>query len=61
VEEPPLKLFEVPNNTRIKLVATGELLTFEHLDGMYSFCLTDSGEVVHQAAWSEVEIITESS
>ena len=27
------------------------------IDGMYSYCTRDNGEVVHLAAWTEVEII----
>ena len=63
------KLYDVPRNTRIKVVvenkvppgapqiAKGEELNFRSIDGMYSYCTRDNGEVVHLAAWTEVEII----
>ncbi len=35
----------------------GEELTFHHLDGMYSYCTKDNGDVVHLAAWTEIELI----
>ena len=63
------KLYEVPRNTRIKLLETpksppaapeleeGEELNFHHIDGMYSYCTTDCGKIVHVAAWTLVEVI----
>ena len=50
-----MKLYQVPCNTRIKL-ATGEEILFHHIDGMYSYCTNDQGQVVHIAAFTEVEI-----
>lgn len=35
----------------------GEVLTFSHIDGMYSFCRDSAGNIVHPAAWSEVEVV----
>jgi hypothetical protein len=50
-----VKLYEVPRDTRIKV---GDIeLNFRSIDGMYSYCTTDNGEVVHLAAWTEVEIL----
>jgi len=63
-----MKLYDVPRNTRIKVVANnkvppvapqineGEELNFRSIDGMYSYCTRDNGEVVHLVAWAEVEI-----
>jgi hypothetical protein len=34
----------------------GEELEFKHIDGMYSYCLTQEGNVVHLKAWTEVEV-----
>jgi hypothetical protein len=49
------KLYEVTRDTRIKV---GDVeLTFISIDGMYSYCTTDDGEVVHLAAWTEVEVL----
>jgi hypothetical protein len=50
-----MKLYDVPRNTRIKVEDLE--LDFHHIDGMYSYCKTDDGEVVHLAAWTEVEIV----
>ena len=37
------------------------LIEFSHLDGMYSFCRVAEGplkgEIVHPAAWTEVEVV----
>lgn len=30
------------------------VLTFDHLDGMYSYSTTDDGQVCHLGAWVEV-------
>tara|TARA_B100000497_G_C7370170_1_gene238578 strand:+ start:248 stop:448 length:201 start_codon:yes stop_codon:yes gene_type:complete len=63
-----MKLYSVPRNSRIKLVGDiktpaspmvegEEILNFSHVDGMYSYCTRDNGEVVHLAASTEVEVI----
>ena len=50
-----MKLYEVPRNSRIKM---GEIeLNFKHVDGMYSYCTDDDGNVIHPASWTEVEVI----
>lgn len=36
-----------------------EVITFSHIDGMYSLCWDASGKPVHLAAWAEVEIIND--
>ena len=63
------KLYDVPQNSRIKVVVKdkvppgapqineGEELNFRSIDGMYSYCTRDNGDVVHLAAWTEVEIL----
>lgn len=65
-----MKLYKVPRNNRIKIIGDikvptsspqlieGQELNFHHIDGMYSYCTTDSGEVVHLAAWAEVELLS---
>lgn len=50
------KLFEVPRNTRIRLSDDTEL-NFHHIDGMYSFCVDDNGDIYHIAAFEDVEIV----
>jgi len=64
-----MKLYEVPTNSRIKIIGDikvppgapeltqGQELNFRSIDGMYSYCTTDNGEVVHLVAWAEVEIV----
>lgn len=53
-----MNLYEVPRNTKIKFKADGNetTLLFHHVDGMYSYCTDDNGNVVHLAAWADVEI-----
>lgn len=64
-----MQLHQVPNNTRIRIVAeakvppahrefeVGEELLFFHIDGMYSYCTDKDGKPVHLVAWALVEII----
>ena len=64
-----MELYKVPRNKSIKVVRDikvppaspmvegEEILNFSHVDGMYSYCTRDNGEVVHLAAWTEVEIV----
>ena len=65
-----MKLHDVPRNSRIRVIGDvktppssdeieeQEELNFRSIDGMYSYCTRDSGEVVHLAAWADVEVIT---
>lgn len=50
-----MKLYEVPRNSRIVL-SDGTQFNFKHIDGMYSYCTDDQGNVVHLVAWEEVEV-----
>jgi hypothetical protein len=70
-----MKLYNVPTNSRIKVlggealrhfdgsppgagpILEGEELNFRTIDGMYSYCTRDNGDVVHLAAWAEVDIV----
>ena len=64
-----MKLYDAPRNTKIRIVSDakappahrdfkeGEILTFCHIDGMYSYCTDPDGEPVHLVAWAEVEIV----
>lgn len=33
------------------------VIYFDHVDGMYSFCFDREGNLIHPAAWTEVEIV----
>jgi len=35
----------------------GEVFLFHHLDGMYSYSTDKYGNVLHPAAWTDVEIV----
>lgn len=62
-----MKLYEVPKNTKVKvlsevkvppgapIIKPGDIIKFGHIDGMYSYCHTEDGDLVHMAAWTEVE------
>ena len=64
-----MKLYDVPRNSKIRVlgdikippaaqnIEEQEVLNFSHVDGMYSYCTRDNGEVVHLVAWAEVEIV----
>lgn len=66
-----MKLYEVPRNTFVKVISeepppvdstpipNGQVVKFHHVDGMYSYCTTLDKEVVHLAAWTEVEITSD--
>jgi hypothetical protein len=36
-------------------IDVSSVYTFDHIDGMYSFCLDDNKKPVHFAAWTEVQ------
>jgi len=64
-----MKLYDVPRNSRIRVISDvkvtqaapqieeQEELNFRSIDGMYSYCTRDNGEVVHLVAWADVEIV----
>lgn len=49
-----MKLYNIPNNSYIKI--DGDVLYFVHIDGAYSFCKDMRGNIVHLAAWADVEL-----
>jgi hypothetical protein len=51
-----MKLYDVPRNSKI-LVDPYGIIDFHHIDGMYSYCVDKHGNVVHLAAWMEVDVI----
>ena len=54
-----MKLYQVKPKSWIKI--DGEKIFFDHLDGMYSYCLDEGGNVVHINASAEVEVIEHDS
>ena len=70
-----MKLHEVSNRTWVRILPSddfkiapaskdilanrNDVIFFDHIDGMYSFCKDQSGDVVHPVAWAEVEVITD--
>ena len=51
-----MKLYNVPCNKKIKL-SDGVVLMFHRLDGMYSVCTDENGDIFHISANEEVEIV----
>ena len=57
-----MKLYNLPAGAKFKII-DGEVLhstaiyKFFNVDGMYSYCHNPDGDVVHLAAWTEVEIV----
>ena len=52
-----MKLYKVPNKSWI--ILKGEKYFFDHIDGMYSYCTDEDGNVVHLAAFTDVELCQE--
>lgn len=64
-----MKLYEAPRLSRVRMkerpvlqttgdvAYEGEVFVFHHIDGMYSVCWDEDGNVLHPAAWTEVEIV----
>lgn len=46
-------LYEIPNKSYIK-TEDGSVFFFDHIDGMYSYCLDCDKNVVHLSASTEV-------
>ena len=64
-----MKLHEVPHGSKVRVIGEAgmppdsseikenDILYFDHIDGMYSYCKDSKGNVVHLVAWAEVEIL----
>ena len=71
LKEKKMKLFEVPRNTKIKLLEDtegpiesrkpnkNEEYLFSHLDGMYSLCYDSNQKVVYIPGWVTVEVLND--
>jgi len=44
-----MKLYDIPEGSKIKAECSdgSEYLIFHHLDGMYSYCKSEKGGVIH--------------
>lgn len=53
-----MKLYELPRDAGIKINVEAsdgsKYITFHHVDGMYSYCETEKGAVVHLNASAEL-------
>ena len=65
-----MKLYDVPDKTWVRVIdkevrvppgapeiKEGELIYLGNIDGMFSYCENKAGDIVHMAAWTEVEIV----
>ena len=55
-----MKLYEVPRDTWVMLNEEDgdyHIFKFHHIDGMYSYCTDQYGNVCHYKAWSDVTIL----
>lgn len=47
-KQDPIPLYSVPNKSYVQV---GDVtLFFDHIDGMYSYCMTAANEVIHLSA-----------
>ena len=56
-----MKLRELKKGQRFKVLDVEDcpVITFSHLDGMYSYNTTDEGEIVHLAFYTPVEVVND--
>ena len=67
-----MKLYNVPRETYVRVlddigtpvgsepILRGDIIFFDHLDGMYSFCFNkEKTHVIHLSTMSEVEIVAD--
>lgn len=66
-----MKLYDCPRNSLVRVIGdptappdapevnNNEVVKFYHVDGMYSYCKNEYGDVVHLPAWQEVEVLNE--
>lgn len=51
-----MKLYDLPRKSKIYCNCTdgSRYLIYDHPDGMYSYCVTEKGNIVHLALWMDV-------
>ena len=52
--QPVTPLYSVKPKSYIQMPNTEAVYYFDHIDGMYSYCLDMFGDVVHLVAWMDV-------
>jgi hypothetical protein len=52
---PVTPLYSVENKTYVYVPEWDSTVFFDHIDGMYSFCMDMENNIVHLAAWTEVQ------
>lgn len=52
-----MKLFELKKGD--KIIVDGVTVTFYHVDGMYSYCTLENGDVVHLSVLTPVKKIND--
>lgn len=56
IRSDPKPLYDVERDSYVEIAGDDPLvLFFHHVDGMYSYCQTLAGNVVHLAAWTMVK------
>ena len=53
-KQPVTPLYSVKPKSYIQMPNTGHVFYFDHIDGMYSYCLDMFGDTIHLAAWTDV-------
>ncbi len=53
-KQPVTPLYSVKPKTYVQCPRTGAVFYFDHIDGMYSYCLDMFGDTIHLVAWMDV-------
>ncbi|MCK9567607.1 hypothetical protein M0R72_01495 [Candidatus Pacearchaeota archaeon] len=58
-----MKLLDIPQDSKIKCQCSdgSKYLIFRHIDGMYSFCVTEKGGVAHLYCMTELSELPDGS
>lgn len=53
-----MKLLDIQRDSKVICQCSdgSDYLTFKHIDGMYSFCVTENGNVVHLYCMTELSL-----
>lgn len=58
-----MKLLDIPRDSKVICQCSdgSNYLTFRHIDGMYSFCVTEKGGVAHLFCMTELSLLPDGS